>query len=327
MSGNGAISQHTLFSVGLLDLSQEPRLDRGYCVEAAGLAILAVVDKLVILLNEKSFSSQFDAFQRVVVDLYSLALSEKPFLDLRVTTAGDLEYDIAADHPDVEVILSPPLNCTLQETEEETEKVLTINEKRRTRHLPSVVIKALPSPNHSRKFSEEAGPSTPVPFPCFEHVCLGGTFDRLHSGHKALVTTAAFICSSVLHIGISDSPLLTRKKHKEVLESLAVRAARLVSFVRAIKPSLTIKMIALQEPLGPTATERDLPCLVVSEETSSGAEYINKKREENGIPPMHVVIIPEVSSGNSKDGPKLSSSSLRHAEWLALGHTCEENCR
>lgn len=39
------------------------------------------------------------------------------------------------------------------------------------------------------------------------HVALGGTFDRLHIGHKMLLSQACFLATDSLTIGISDTPL------------------------------------------------------------------------------------------------------------------------
>ena len=41
-----------------------------------------------------------------------------------------------------------------------------------------------------------------------DHVALGGTFDRLHIGHKILFSHACFLTKDSLTIGISDTPLI-----------------------------------------------------------------------------------------------------------------------
>jgi hypothetical protein len=56
-------------------------------------------------------------------------------------------------------------------------------------------------------------------YPC---VALGGTFDHLHPGHKILLTAAAWIAQRRMIVGITDAPLLTKKAHRHLLESLSV---------------------------------------------------------------------------------------------------------
>lgn len=48
--------------------------------------------------------------------------------------------------------------------------------------------------------------------------------------------------------------------------------------------------MCLNDPVGPTATDRELECIVVSEETSQGGEYCNKARSSNGLVAMAVYI-------------------------------------
>lgn len=45
----------------------------------------------------------------------------------------------------------------------------------------------------------------------FMNVVLGGTFDRLHSGHKILLSIAALFCNKKLTVGITDNSMLKCK--------------------------------------------------------------------------------------------------------------------
>lgn len=45
----------------------------------------------------------------------------------------------------------------------------------------------------------------------YENVVLGGTFDRLHKGHKILLSTAALKCTKILTVGVTDISMLKCK--------------------------------------------------------------------------------------------------------------------
>lgn len=49
-------------------------------------------------------------------------------------------------------------------------------------------------------------------FKIFKTVCLGGTFDRLHNGHKVLLSEAALRASEKLIVGVTDGPMLKSKE-------------------------------------------------------------------------------------------------------------------
>ena len=69
-------------------------------------------------------------------------------------------------------------------------------------------------------------------------VCVGGTFDRLHGGHKLLLSKAALLAKRRLVVGVTSSSLLRRKQYRELLQPLALRAAASEDFVRSVRPGL-----------------------------------------------------------------------------------------
>lgn len=70
----------------------------------------------------------------------------------------------------------------------------------------------------------------------------------------------------------------------ELIEPYEVRAAKLREFLEDVNPSLRYDIVPLVDPYGPSVTDPDLQCLVVSEETRRGGEAVNKKRVENVMP-------------------------------------------
>ncbi|GJJ12568.1 hypothetical protein Clacol_006811 [Clathrus columnatus] len=85
-------------------------------------------------------------------------------------------------------------------------------------------------------------------------VALGGTFDHLHSGHKILLSMAAWIAEK-----------------KDLIESLDERMNAVLNFLTLFKPGVEYNLVPIVDVYGPTATDPDIQALVVSKETLSGA--------------------------------------------------------
>ena len=49
------------------------------------------------------------------------------------------------------------------------------------------------------------------------HCVLGGTFDRIHPGHKILLTSALLRCSSFLTVGVTGPTMLASKTLTELI--------------------------------------------------------------------------------------------------------------
>lgn len=141
---------------------------------------------------------------------------------------------------------------------------------------------------------------------------LGGTFDHIHDGHKILLSVAAFLTSSKLIIGVTDEELLLKKKYKEFLESFDRRANNVQHFLALLKPGLSAQIVPIKDVCGPTGTVPEIECLVVSRETISGGEFVNKTRVAKGLSKLDISVV-NVLGGNEEDGwkEKLSSTELR----------------
>jgi pantetheine-phosphate adenylyltransferase len=81
-------------------------------------------------------------------------------------------------------------------------------------------------------------------------VAIAGTFDRLHGGHKRLLTMSSIVARQHLVIGILSSHFYISwklialaptpsKKHSELIQPWEHRRDTLSQFLKAIKPSLS----------------------------------------------------------------------------------------
>ncbi|KAJ1660249.1 hypothetical protein IWQ61_000809 [Dispira simplex] len=122
----------------------------------------------------------------------------------------------------------------------------------------------------------------------FDVTAIGGTFDHLHSGHKLLLTMAMWITRKTLHCGITGPSMLSTKKYAQYMQSLQQRTTRVWTFLNKLNPDRQYKVWQLNDPFGPTITEKEIGALVCSEETLAGGRAAIRKyyalREQSDSP-------------------------------------------
>ncbi|KAK1794835.1 hypothetical protein P4O66_010033 [Electrophorus voltai] len=151
------------------------------------------------------------------------------------------------------------------------------------------------------------------PIETYGDVVVGGTFDRLHGAHKTLLNICCLLANRRFVIGVCDQELLKNKVLRELIEPFALRLEKLQEFLNDVKPSLQYDMVPLSDPFGPSVTDPQLQCIVVSEETRRGGEAVNGKRVQNGLSELVLYSIPLIKDAHHTDieEEKISSSSLR----------------
>ncbi|XP_041830848.1 bifunctional coenzyme A synthase [Melanotaenia boesemani] len=151
------------------------------------------------------------------------------------------------------------------------------------------------------------------PLETYSDVVVGGTFDRLHGAHKTLLNISCLLANRRFIIGVCDQAMLKKKVLKELIEPYSLRVQRLQEFLQDTKPSLEVEIVPLDDPFGVSIVDPLLKCIVVSEETRKGGEAVNKKRIENGLPPLvlHEIQLLKDAHHNEIEEEKISSSSLR----------------
>ncbi|KAM0551903.1 hypothetical protein ACHAPJ_008242 [Fusarium lateritium] len=170
---------------------------------------------------------------------------------------------------------------------------------------------------------------------CFKTVCLGGTFDHLHPGHKLLLHASALLLkippkdsdqTCTLIVGISSDELLVKKKFAEELQSWDQRVQTVLSFLSTLleydttatspptqsTPDETVALLrdgrvkvrctVLRDPFGPPIHEEDADAIVVSAETRGGGKAINDRRAEKGWKPLEVFEIDVLDADEVDEG-------------------------
>jgi len=139
-------------------------------------------------------------------------------------------------------------------------------------------------------------------------VCIGGTFDNLHKGHKALIKKAFEIAGEkgIIFIGVTTDDFA---KYKKKVKPLNQRLKKLEKYLKKeCYHNYIIKPIS--DKFGPTI-DSNFAAIVVSSETIKTAKEINKKREKIGKKPLEIV---EIKSVLAEDGIRISSTRIRNNE-------------
>lgn len=148
----------------------------------------------------------------------------------------------------------------------------------------------------------------------YEYVALGGTFDKLHNGHKILLSQAALRATKHVTVGVTDVNMIQSKILWELIEPVEQRIKAVLDFLTDINPELEYNVVPIQDLYGPTKHDPRLQLIVVSEETIRGAVKINEKRKENGLEQLDVYTIglaEEAQKQSSEEETKVSSSNKR----------------
>jgi pantetheine-phosphate adenylyltransferase len=142
-------------------------------------------------------------------------------------------------------------------------------------------------------------------------VVLGGTFDPIHDGHRALFERAFELGDVTIGLTSDDLAPDTRsvdrpiRPHEERKRDLEVE---LQAFAEAHDRDFEIR--ELTEPTG-IATEPGFDVLVVSPETRAGGEAVNEERIEKGLPPLEIEV---VDHRYAEDGEIISSTRILAGE-------------
>lgn len=148
----------------------------------------------------------------------------------------------------------------------------------------------------------------------YDSVVIGGTFDRLHSGHKILLSEAILRCRKVLTVGVTDTPMLETKKLWELIEPCSIRMENVRNFLQEVEPSLEYHIAPINDMFGPTKDDPTFQMIVVSSETVRGGDKVNEVRKANGLKPLQVHSVDLLEEDNKLDDDeedKISSSNIR----------------
>jgi pantetheine-phosphate adenylyltransferase len=150
----------------------------------------------------------------------------------------------------------------------------------------------------------------------FKKVAVGGTFDELHRGHKALLDMAFEVGEKVV-IGLSSDNFVSKMGKPHKTASYDERRRELAAFIEASGLDGKVEIVSLDDPFGLTISCKGLEALVVSKETEKTAQAINQRRRMAGLEPLEIVIVNMVPAENNTP---ISTTRIRNGEIDRNGH-------
>lgn len=142
----------------------------------------------------------------------------------------------------------------------------------------------------------------------YKLVICGGTFDRLHAGHKAFLRFA-FTKGEQVIIGITSDEYIAAHKKNSGIVPFSKRKKTVESFLRAEKLLPRALVVAIDSKFDQTQIPKSTSvALLVSEETKNVGKEINEKRMQNDLEPLHLLVFP-IMYGERKE--RISSSGIR----------------
>lgn len=144
----------------------------------------------------------------------------------------------------------------------------------------------------------------------FKVVVVGGTFDKLHRGHRILLLKAFEVGEKVV-IGLCSDTFAEKLNKPHSTDSYSNRLETLKRFIRRNGFQDRVKIVPLKNPFGITLSEGCAEAIVVSEETERQAEEINSRREAKGLPKLHIIVIKMI---HADDSSPISTTRIRRKE-------------
>lgn len=138
-----------------------------------------------------------------------------------------------------------------------------------------------------------------------ERTIVGGTFDHLHKGHRALIDRA--LETGEVTIGLTSDRMAEERKGRKV-EGYEEREVVLRSLAKEKGREIEIRKI---EDSHGFSLENGFKNIVVSEETRATALQINEEREKDGKEPLNII---EVGLIPAEDGKPISSTRIYNNE-------------
>lgn len=137
-----------------------------------------------------------------------------------------------------------------------------------------------------------------------EHLIVGGTWDRLHAGHRYLLL-AALEHGERVTVGVTSDRFAAEHTDHPV-EPVDDRQQAVERYLDEIGARDTASTVVIDDVYGPAGDAGD--ALLVTDDTRGSGEQVNRHRREQGHAPLELIEIDQIVG---QDGEIISSSRIR----------------
>ena len=142
----------------------------------------------------------------------------------------------------------------------------------------------------------------------FNYLAAGGTFDRIHKGHKAFLTRAFELGKKVV-VGITSDEFAKQKPYGQFIEPFEKRRQAILNFLKVNNLVKRTKILQLSNRYGPTLDPKnEIEAILVTKKTKKGADLINQKRQALGLAPLKIITTDLITNSGSEP---ISSQDVR----------------
>jgi cytidyltransferase-like protein len=154
----------------------------------------------------------------------------------------------------------------------------------------------------------------------YRKVAVGGTFDELHRGHKALLGKAFEVGDKVV-VGITSDGFVAQLGKQHRTASYIARRRELLIYLAEHGLADRAEIVPLSTSFGLTIIRKNLDAIVVSQETERIAWAINRKRQIVGNKALAVVVVNMIQADNQSP---ISTTRIRSGEIDRNGHMLQK---
>lgn len=142
----------------------------------------------------------------------------------------------------------------------------------------------------------------------YAYVCVAGTFDGLHAGHTALLSRALAIGDRVL-VGVTSPNYLREHKPDIPVSPYDIRLSKLSQWMTIHGYADRVVFVSIDDPFEPAASDPFLEAIVVSEQSRTRADELNRIRALHGHKTLVIDVVPLVYA---EDHDPISATRIRN---------------
>lgn len=289
-----------------------------YILQVVAGACRQVKEVLYVHLDSSSFSNKTTSTQthwplkvssNFIQNLYGSFSSVASSLDTRVVMTGFkgvLDPPSKLNFQPTSIFVDHCDSQQLQYIKDKYQKI--IGDKDPIALLNDSDINAHNAELHNTNISGNSYPDK-----IYRNIVAGGTFDKIHAGHKILLAEGLLRCTNRFTIGVADGVLLSKKTLTQLIEPVDIRITNLRNLLQDMDSTVEYCLEPIEDPCGPSGKDPRMEMIIVSQETLKGGAFVNKTRQERGLNQLDVEVIDLIEDSNRLqcEEEKLSSSSGR----------------